>query len=275
MKVFTIYLKVFMKRLYCWLVNVVLKLNIYLNKYYSLYILSLILILGILVFLLELLYSGNVVYCDSFDNDFIRPVERDAVELEGRPINYEPYHPGLQPTSQGYRYELGGSPRKLPAELDGRNISKSGRIHGLHGPSAYKPSYKAAPNSRPRIMVDDYYDLPSNQSISNSRVSNTVDRVNINPVDSEFYRKSYITSPLHDTKHVVKESVIKKAKKSMKKFVDWAKEDIANTRRRIDEIDRIEAIRDARLAQERHIRRMAEAARLDRLYRETYGKSRK
>jgi hypothetical protein len=247
MKVFIKYFKVFINKLYCRLVNIRIKLNIYLNKYYAIYILGFT--LAILVFLLELLYSGNVIYCDSFDNDLIRLIEGDSPfpsddvehrainefddrvinELDSRPITYQPYHPGLQSTNQGYRFELSGSSRRLPAELEGDNISSSRGLHSLrtYGPSAYNPNYKPNSNSTPRVMVDDYYGIRSNQSIRTG-VNN---RVDINPLDSEFYKDRYATNPFHDdTYHAAGESTCKKAKHSFKKFVDWAKDDFAKSR---------------------------------------------
>lgn len=261
MEVYTKYLKVFINKLYCGLINIIIKFNIYLNKYYGLYILSLA--LAILVFIFELLYSGNVIYCDPFDNDYIRPVEGDSPfpsdevgdrainefddrlinELHSRPITYQPYHPGLQPTSQGYRFELDGSSHKLPAELHGESISRVQVVHRsrVYGPSAlgpphsYQPSYRANPNSSPRVRVDDYYGIPSNRASSRidavSSVSSTNIGYNIDPIDSEFYRERYATNPFHgDTYHAAGESIIKKAKQSLKKFADYAKDDLAKTR---------------------------------------------
>jgi hypothetical protein len=235
MKVYKKYLKVFINKIYCGLINVIVKFNMYLNIYYGIYMLSLV--LGILVFLLGLLYSGNVIYCDSFDNDFIRAVEGDSPfpsddgenrvvnefddrvinELHSRPIIYQPYHPGLQSTNQGYRFELNGSSRRLPAELDSGSNSIS-RPNRIYGPSAYN-NQDLRP--RARVVVDDYYGVPNNESIRNSRISNTGGRVDINPIDSEFYRERYATNPLHDaTYHAAGESIYKKAKHSVNKFVD-------------------------------------------------------
>jgi hypothetical protein len=235
MKVYTKYLKNFREKFYCGLVNVIIGFYICLNKYKDIYMLSLV--LGILVFLFELFYSGNVIYCDPLDNDFISSVEGESLfpldevdhrainELQDRPITYQPYHPGLQSTSQGYRFELSGSSRRLPAELHSDNISKSGGVHSsrTYGPPhAYHPSYRANPNSSPRVMVDDYYRIP-NQSVRNSNIFDvgTENRVDINPIDSEFYRERYATNHFHDDiYHAAGESTYEKAKQSVKKFVD-------------------------------------------------------
>jgi hypothetical protein len=220
MKIYIECIKVFLEILYYSLLKLKINFNIIFNKYNNLYLLNYV--LGILVFLIELLYYGNVSYCDSFDNDLFSSREDDSIEydgrpiyeLDGRPVTYQPYRPGLQSTSQGYRYELDGSDPNLFYELDGRGIEYS----RIRGPSAYQPhasSYKA----KSRIVVDDYYGINrNNSSIYSGRLQ---DRVNTNPIDSEYYKSAYATNPLHnDTYHAPGESVIKKASKSIKKFVD-------------------------------------------------------
>lgn len=150
--------------------------------------------------------------------------------MDGRPINYEPYRPGLQPTNEGYRYELDESSHRPPIESN-RNVR-------IHGPSVYQSSYESNNynynqgfDSGARLGVEDYYGISNNQSVR--------DGVCINPIDSEYYRESYVTNPLHDeTCHAAGESIINKAKKKINKFVNYVKEDIRKEQRIAWEIQR-------------------------------------
>lgn len=189
--------------------------------------------LSVCLCLLEFLCSNNISYCDPLDNnfgygDYIEQENRDVSELDGRPINYEPYRPGLQPTNEGYRYELDGSSH--------RPLVRSNRNEGIHGPSAYQSSYESnyynqGSNSGARVRVEDYYGISNDQSVRNG--------VCINPIDSEYYRESYVTNPLHDeTYPAAGESIINKTKKKINKFVNYVKKDIRKEQRIAQEIQR-------------------------------------
>jgi len=128
--------------------------------YLQMYILLnpfLLYIIIILLYMLSFIYFVDIVFCDDGgERTYYRGTGVWGGELDGKPLNFEPYRPGLYVTKEGCRYELDGKAVDYHSNSyeTGRNI----RYDVLYKPEANNWTEIACDNSTQLGFVEESTD---------------------------------------------------------------------------------------------------------------------
>lgn len=180
-------------------------------------------------------------------------------ELDGRPIRYEPYRLGLQATSEGYRYELESIPREYSATNTGT---------GIRAPHTYEST---ATTSNRVGNSNNFEAIYSTDSESSYNIGE------INPIDSEYYRDTYVHS--NNVPYNIPQTKVGffgKVTHKLKRAAKYVSDDLDKTRAKAakDRAKTRELDRQLAMSHERYRKRTNEW-QSQKLYNNLYGRESK
>ncbi len=204
------------------------------------------------------------------------------VELGGRPINYQPYRPGLHNTTEGYRFEADGRPINYQPYHPGLHNTTEGYRFEVEGrPVNYHSnSYETGRN----IQYSEFYNHRINDStdLASTQLGVRDDRTDLastqlgaceGMTDSEYFRdaarnnealrNAYDPNANHSTTKCVYDVV----KTGAKRIIKYVEDDLNKTRAEASERrSRIDALDTERFDMKRMARGRHNSGKYEQLY---------
>lgn len=163
----------------------------YLHAYPIIYFL-----ISIIIFLWYSVHFGDVYLCDDGtgrSSEWVSEWNSNDSGNRGKDNNYQPYRPGLQPTSQGYRYEADSKEVNYQYTSQGYRYEAGGRPVNTH-----PYSYDSTRNTR----VDQMYSGNMNPSGGLSERGSVIPGDSISSQTAIKHVKNIYSNPLPEGKNM-------------------------------------------------------------------------
>lgn len=186
-------------------------------------------LISIAIFLWYTIYFGDVYLCDDGSgkgSEWVSEWEKNDLGDKGKDNNYQPYRPGLHPTSQGYRYEADGK------EVNYQHTSQGYRHEAYGRPvDNHQYSYDSTRNVNLNQMYPENHESINNPN-SNQMYNNTneTNSTKIGWIGGKSPTNSVINKYAKNNNNILHNSISNKNPSFLKTIGKFVKEDFKASR---------------------------------------------